>query len=88
MILAVACFFLGLWLGVRFKVAILVPAIFAMIVLIWCGGLIGGAENSVVIVAQIVSAIAIQAGYLAASLVAARFTRGKLGAGVAVRDYR
>jgi hypothetical protein len=88
MTLALACFFFGLWLGLRFKVAILVPATFVIIVVIWFAGLIGDLENSVVIIAQIVSAIAIQSGYLTASLIAARFTRGKLGADLAVRDYR
>jgi hypothetical protein len=84
MALGLACFFLGSWLGMRFKVAILVPAIFAVIVATWCVGLLGGQPNSLVIGAQIVAAMAIQAGYLTAALIIARFA--KADADIVIED--
>lgn len=75
MALVLACFFLGAWLGMRFKVAILFPAIFTVTVLIWCVRLLGGQSYSLLIIAQITAALAIQAGYLASVLLNPRFAR-------------
>jgi len=71
----------------RFKVAILVPAIFAVIIVIWGVGLIGDQPNSLVIVAQVAAAMAIQVGYLTAALISARAARSKANARVVVRDF-
>lgn len=87
MALALACFCLGSWLGMRFKVAVLVPAIFAVIIVIWCVGLIGDQPNSLVIVAQVAACMAIQAGYLTAALISARAARTKANARAVVRDF-
>jgi hypothetical protein len=56
----------------RFKVAVLVPATFAVIILIWCAGPPGGQPYSLLIVTQIAAAIAIQASYLASALLSTR----------------
>ena len=84
MALVLACFFLGAWLGMRFKVAALVPATLAITVLIWCVGLSGGQPYSLLIVAQIAAAVAIQAGYLASALLNARVAR--IAAAIVARD--
>lgn len=87
MALALACFFLGAWLGMRFKVAVLFPAVFAVFVLIWCVGLLGGRPYSLLIVAQIAAAVAIQVGYLTSALLNARFARHRIAAAMIVRDF-
>ena len=85
MALVLACACLGSWLGMRFKVAVLVPAIFVVIVVIWCIGSIGDQPNSLMIVAQVVAAMAIQAGYLTAALINTRAARSKTNTDVAIR---
>jgi hypothetical protein len=87
MTLAFACFFFGSWLGMRFKVAVLVPAIFFVIVLIWLVGLFAGQEQSLVAAAQVAAVVAVQFGYLSAAWIAARFGRSKLGASLTSREY-
>ena len=67
MSLVLTCFFLGAWLGMRFKVAVLFPAIFVVAALICCMHLPGGQFYSPMIVVQITAALAIQVGYLASA---------------------
>jgi putative effector of murein hydrolase len=73
--LALACFFLGAWLGTRFKVAVLFPATLAVIVAVWCVSFLGSQPYSLSIVAQLAAVMAIQAGYVASVLIDARFAR-------------
>ena len=87
MALILACFCLGSLLGMRFKVAVLVPAIFALIVAIWCVGLLGNQPNSLVIAAQVAAAVVIQVGYLTAALLNARTVHSKANASVVVQDF-
>ena len=86
MALLFACFCLGSWLGMRFKVAIVVPATFAAIVIIWCIGWLGDQPHSVVIVAQVAAAVVIQAGYLTAALIGARGARSEAEPNVVAGD--
>ena len=88
MALVLACFLIGAWLGVRFKVAVLVPATFAVIILSWCVGLPDGQSYSLLIVTQIAAVAAIQAGYLASYLLDARIARArdKTASAIVARD--
>jgi hypothetical protein len=75
MIVALACFFFGSWLGMRFKVAILVPALFATMIIVLGEGILGGQKASLVIFSEIAALGALQIGYLSAAALTVRAPR-------------
>jgi len=88
MTLAFACFFFGSWLGMRVKVAVLVPTTFVVIAIIWFVGQLAGQETSSVVLTQIGSVVALQVGYLSAAWFATRSAQSRLRANsLAARDY-
>ena len=72
---AAICFIAGALLGMRFKVAILVPAVFAVGAAILPFGILTGQTVSSIMSMEFVTLAALQFGYLSATLMAARSVR-------------
>ena len=74
-IAALVCFIAGTLLGMRFKVAILLPVLFIMAAAILPYGILTGQKFSFIISLELVTLTALQFGYLSAALVGARAAR-------------
>jgi fumarate reductase subunit D len=74
-IAALVCFIAGTLLGMRFKVAILLPVLFIMAAAILPYGILNGQKFSFTISLELVTLTALQFGYLLAALVGARAAR-------------
>jgi hypothetical protein len=86
---AIVCFIAGMLLGMRFKVAGLLPAMFVVSALMLSFGILSGQAVSFIVFSQFVAFVTIQLGYLSAVVLAARSARKLCSPhGVTVRDPR
>jgi hypothetical protein len=76
-IAALVCFIAGTVLGMRFRIAILLPVMFVIAAAILPFGILTGQKFSFIISLEFVAVTALQLGYLSAALVAARAARKK-----------
>jgi len=72
---ALVCFIAGTLLGMRFKVAILLPVTFVIAAAILPFGILTGQKFLFIIALELVTLIALQLGYLSTALIAARAAR-------------
>ena len=72
---ALVCFIVGTLLGMRFKVAILLPVMFVVAAAILPFGILTGQEFSHIILLEFTMLTALQLGYLSTALIAARAAR-------------
>jgi fumarate reductase subunit D len=69
---ALVCFIAGTLLGMRFKVAILLPVMFVIAAAILPFGILTGQKFSFIISLELVTLTALQLGYLSTALLGAR----------------
>jgi len=74
-IAAVLCFIAGTLLGMRFKIAILVPVMFVVAVATLPFGILTGQKASFMISLELMMLTALQLGYLSTLLIVARSAR-------------
>jgi fumarate reductase subunit D len=74
-IAAFVCFIAGTLLGMRFKVAILLPVMFVVAAAILPFGILTGQKVSFIITLELMMLTALQLGYLSTALIVARSTR-------------
>jgi archaellum biogenesis protein FlaJ (TadC family) len=74
-IAAFVCFIAGTLLGMRFKVAILLPVMFAVAAAILPFGILTGQKFAFIISLELVMLTALQLGYLSTALIVARAAR-------------
>ncbi len=74
-IAALFCFIAGTLLGMRFKVAILLPVMFVIAAAILPFGILTGQKVSFIISLELMTLTALQLGYLSTALIAAWATR-------------
>jgi fumarate reductase subunit D len=74
-IAALVCFIAGTLLGMRFKVAILLPVLFIMAAAILPYGILTGQKFSFIVSLELMTVTALQLGYLSAALFGARAAR-------------
>ena len=72
---AATCFIAGALLGIRFKVAILVPAIFVLGAAILPFGILTGQRVAAIMSMEFVVLAALQLGYLSAAFIVPRSVR-------------
>jgi fumarate reductase subunit D len=76
-IAAFVCFVAGILLGMRFKVAILLPVMFVMASAILPFGILSGKKLSFIISLELVTLTTLQLGYLLTAVVVTRAERKK-----------
>lgn len=74
-IAAFVCFIAGTLLGMRFKVAILLPVMFVVAAAILPFGILSGQKVSFIISLELITLTALQLGYLSTALIIARSAR-------------
>ena len=74
-IAAFVCFIAGTLLGMRFKVAILLPVMFVVAAAILPFGILTGQKFLFIISLELITLTALQLGYLSTALIAARSAR-------------
>ena len=74
-IAAFVCFIAGTLLGMRFKVAILLPVMFVVAAAILPFGILTGQKVSFIISLELITLTALQLGYLSTAVIAARAVR-------------
>jgi hypothetical protein len=72
---ALACFITGVLLGMRFKVASLLPVMFGIAALTLSFGISSHRAVSFIVLAQLIAFVTVQFGYLAAAALAALSAR-------------
>jgi fumarate reductase subunit D len=85
---ALVCFIAGTLLGMRFKVAILMPVMFVVAAAILPFGILTGQKVSFIIALEFATVTALQLGYLSTALIAARTARKHYAHGVTAHHSR
>jgi hypothetical protein len=74
-IVAFACLVTGALLGSRFRVAVLLPATVVAMAAIVSFGVLNGQKASLIVVSQVIALVALQSGYLSATVLATLLAR-------------